>query len=615
MSKWKPWQQIAFLAYLLLLNIVVFSAAAYLLLTGNDRQVRPEVAAAGPAALPPTAFDEISTTPPLLIETKPTVSAIPIEGETTSEQTDSTAIPAVNIPPAPVPSKTKAIIEEEPSVSVADQATAVAQVQPTSTDTPLPPATATVPPPPTSTPSSTTTYTPTPTPSSTSTPTGTPPPTATLTGTPTKTPSPTATNTATSRPTATSARTPSRTPLPTATDTATPTRTPRPTLTSTHTPRPTQTPTRTPTLTSRSTKTPTSSPTATSIPTRTPTRLPTATPSQTATVVAVAALPVSDTFDNALAPARSAPAGEQTANLEPAKAVPLTNSSIALSWPVAQTAAQYHIYSDMGTGYGVFVYKAETTEAAFVDEMLRKGLTYSYRITQLNGDQETVLAQTQTTTFGYQVSDDETPASAQISTLSVIPAPTALPPDAVLLGLVSDNTFTDNFNTLTIVGEVRNDSNLDVGQTDITITFYDNTNTVIGTARGETMLETIPPGSTSPFLITLSRPSGLASYSLRAIARPADAKLKAQLSVVELKRYEDEAGFFHVKGMIKNAGNTVARRIKVAAVIYGRDGKVINVGFVYVTPPTLAPGQQAAYDVIFTYFPRYFTQAVIPFED
>jgi hypothetical protein len=42
---------------------------------------------------------------------------------------------------------------------------------------------------------------------------------------------------------------------------------------------------------------------------------------------------------------------------------------------------------------------------------------------------------------------------------------------------------------------------------------------------------------------------------------------------------------------------------------------VINVGFTYVTPPTLAPGKQAAYDVIFTYYPRYLTQRVIPFEE
>ena len=85
--------------------------------------------------------------------------------------------------------------------------------------------------------------------------------------------------------------------------------------------------------------------------------------------------------------------------------------------------------------------------------------------------------------------------------------------------------------------------------------------------------------------------------------------------MVEVRRFEDDAGFFHIKGVIENAGNTVAKRIKVAAVIYGRDNGVINVGFTYVNPPILAPGEQATYEVIFAYYPRYLTQQVIPFEE
>ena len=89
----------------------------------------------------------------------------------------------------------------------------------------------------------------------------------------------------------------------------------------------------------------------------------------------------------------------------------------------------------------------------------------------------------------------------------------------------------------------------------------------------------------------------------------------AQLDVVEVRRFEDEAGFFHVKGIVENVGSTRARQTKVAAIIYGRDNSVINVGFAYVNPPTLVPGQKASYEVIFSYFPRYLSQQVIPFEE
>lgn len=297
-------------------------------------------------------------------------------------------------------------------------------------------------------------------------------------------------------------------------------------------------------------------------------------------------------------------------------AVPLTNGNIALSWKPVNKTRQYRIYSDMGSGFGVYVYKARTTQPTFIDTLLRPGTTYSYRLTHLQAEQEVVLAQVKTSTFANNtLAQIDSAGEPQASAASVVAAPTALPSDAVLLGLVSDNNFTDEFNTLTIVGEVRNDSNLDVGQTDITVTFYNAAGTVIGTASGQTLLETIPPGEKSPFLINLTRPPGLATYSLRAVARPVTPNQGAQLSVVEVKRFEDEAGFFHIKGQIENVGNVVAKRTKVAAVIYGRYSNVINVGFTYVTPPNLAPGERATYDVIFAYYPRYLTQQVIPFEE
>jgi len=304
-------------------------------------------------------------------------------------------------------------------------------------------------------------------------------------------------------------------------------------------------------------------------------------------------------------------------NADTADATPLTNGSIALNWQPLAGTRQYDVYSDMGSGFGVFVHKTQTEQPAFIDHTLRSGVRYRYRVTAPAELQELVLAQLVADTFALNPAYTES-TSRQVEETAppaIFAAPTALPPDAVLLGLVSDNNYTDEFNTLTIVGEVRNDSNLDVGHTDITVTFYDSAGAIIGTANGETMLDVIPPGEKSPFVITLSRPPGLASHSLRAVARPVAPKQGAQLVVSEVRRFEDDAGFFHVKGTVKNVGSSTARRVKVAAVIYARDNRVINVGFTYGSPPKLAPGQQASYDIIFSYYPRYVTQLVIPFEE
>ncbi|MCB0167353.1 MAG: FxLYD domain-containing protein [Anaerolineae bacterium] len=555
------------------------------------------------------------------------------------------------------------------------QAQEVEVEPPTATATPLPTASSTATHTPTNTPSptasatNTATNTPTSTASATNTPTDTPTPTASFTNTPTDTPSPTAsaTNTPTDTPSPTASATNTATPSPVATLTATatqtptktPSRTPRPTATWTSTSTPTSPPTATPTKlsTATATKTPTDAPsptdtstlpvtrqpsstatrtatltpfptatftwtpepTTTPSPTPTASLTPTAVPSPTATkpviisqATAIAAADVSTADELTLDTTQFSRAAENAVEI-----TPLTNRSIALTWTSpANDKGPYRLYSDMGTGYGVYIYKADVNEPSFIDSLLRPSFSYHYRVTRLAKDTpETILAQVNASTFPTSELLGDFARSREATTNTVIAAPTALPADAVLLGLISDNDFIDEFNTLTIVGELRNDSNLDVGQTDISVTFYDAAGTLIGQANGETILKVIPRGERSPFIITLTRPTGYVSYSLRAVARPVSPRNNAQLAVVGVRRYEDEAGFLHIKGTIENVGTSTAKRTKVAAAIFGRDNSVINVAFTYVNPPTLAPGERAEYDAIFAYYPRYASQQVIAFEE
>jgi hypothetical protein len=286
--------------------------------------------------------------------------------------------------------------------------------------------------------------------------------------------------------------------------------------------------------------------------------------------------------------------------------VPLTNNSLALSWPRTEKNAHYRVYSDMGSGYGVYVAKGTTSTPAYLDEYLQPSAVYHYRLTELQGEQEVILQQTSQATLSQS-------QPRQIIT-SMVTAPPALSADTVTLTLVSDHHYTDNFNTLHLVGEVQNDSEVTVGQTEIEVTFYNETGAVIGTTRGQTLLLVIPPHESAPFSLTLSQPQGLSSYKLQAVARPVEAVAASQLSVVEVRRYEDNTGFFHVKGVVENVGSVASKQIQVAAVIYARKGEVINVGFVVANPPILLPGKRATYDILFTYYPQYTSQRVLVFE-
>ena len=54
----------------------------------------------------------------------------------------------------------------------------------------------------------------------------------------------------------------------------------------------------------------------------------------------------------------------------------------------------------MGTGYGVYIYKADVDEPSFIDSLLRSSFSYHYRVTRLTEKRlETILAQVKASTF------------------------------------------------------------------------------------------------------------------------------------------------------------------------------------------------------------------------
>jgi hypothetical protein len=574
------------------------------------------------------------------------------------------------------------------------------QTWPTATPTRTP--THTPPPTPTWTPLPTRTPWPTHTPTSYRPPTGTPTSTPTRTRVPTRTPLPTLTPTPqvtftstpqptfTWTPTSTHTPFPTSTPLPTSTQTrqvqssptltsspaiaaslatATPSATLRPSPSPTHTPSPTMTYTPAPSPSSTRTPTPSPSPTATPSPSPSPTAtsIPSPTPTATGTP-----LPVTDAHS--------------------IKATSLTGNSVSLSWEPIPDAAAYRVYSDMGTGYGVYLLKAETRQHELTDTSLRAGVRYQYRVGSVTSAGEMAIAWIDAVTPGQadlQAKADQSapwheppvpvlsrppvlapPAQASPpapaagpgpaptvgsgdgaphmqagqtdprtqgrvpitnaeeasalaapkpapSPVRVTPAPTPLPPDTIILGLLSASDYADDVeDTLTIVGEVRNDSHLDVAQAVVTATFYGTDGQVIGEVSGSTILHTLAPGIRSPFIITMPRPAGLANYSMRATGRPVSlTTTRPELNVVNTRRFEDTTGFYHVAGVIENPSDRRVEQARVVVTLYDRAGRVVNVGFAYPQPSSLSPSDRADFDVTFNYYPKVFSHLAIAMGD
>jgi hypothetical protein len=296
----------------------------------------------------------------------------------------------------------------------------------------------------------------------------------------------------------------------------------------------------------------------------------------------------------------------------------------------------YRVYSDMGTGYGVYLFKAEADQPTLTDENLVPGLRYNYRVGAVSRAGETMVANAAALTSGRAsvASSAESPAKAagqaslkaagQASLSAakpapprVTPAPTPLPPDTIILGMLSATDYANEVDgTLTIVGEVRNDSALDVGETAVAATFYDADGQVIGEVGSPTLLSTLTPGIRSPFILTLPRPAGVANYSLRATGRPVTlAEADGSLVVVNTRRFEDTTGFYHIAGVVQNRESQKVEQARVIVTLYDRSGRVINVGFAYPQPSALAPGDRADFDVTFTYYPKVFSHSAVAVRD
>jgi hypothetical protein len=295
---------------------------------------------------------------------------------------------------------------------------------------------------------------------------------------------------------------------------------------------------------------------------------------------------------------------------EPLRAAPLAVDRIGLTWQPTQGAARFHLYSDMGTGFGVYLFRAVSDETSFTDTGLRSGTQYRYRVIASTRQGEILLAEAVAATprrvaLPAASESDATLLPTRV-TPAVTPAPTPLPPDTIILGLLSASDHIDEVDgSLVIAGEVRNDSNLDVGDTQVVAVFYDAQGHKVQEVVGTTTLRVLAPGIRSPFVIKVPDPFPDTYYSLRATGRPGEpADSAAQLRVVSTRRYEDEAGFFHVAGVIENVGPRAVEQARAVVVLYDRGGGVVNVGFAYPSPSALGRGDRADFDVVFTYYPR-----------
>jgi hypothetical protein len=151
----------------------------------------------------------------------------------------------------------------------------------------------------------------------------------------------------------------------------------------------------------------------------------------------------------------------------------------------------------------------------------------------------------------------------------------------------------------TIVGEVLNNFSYPIELVRITATVYDKDGIIVATGDKYVNDYLIQPGSRSGFDIFLDKtlPSKSKYILTTSFEKSEDDKPEAlQLSVGKNSKTSNS---FRVLGEVMNQGKNNANSVKVSAIFYDEEHKVIDTDYVYTNPDIISPNKKAPFEFSF----------------
>jgi len=169
--------------------------------------------------------------------------------------------------------------------------------------------------------------------------------------------------------------------------------------------------------------------------------------------------------------------------------------------------------------------------------------------------------------------------------------------------VVSHSGYMDPFGNFHVVGEVENKGAFSLASFKVTATFFDTSGTILDQDFAYLMLAILPPGYKAPFHIVYTKPQKAAkinSYTLTVNYTQTSKLPPVKLQFENQESFVDEAGWMHIKGLVKNTGEET-RFVKIIATCYNESGVVVNVDYSYTEPRDLPPGQTASFEIVIPY--------------
>ena len=161
------------------------------------------------------------------------------------------------------------------------------------------------------------------------------------------------------------------------------------------------------------------------------------------------------------------------------------------------------------------------------------------------------------------------------------------------------NIIYSALNKDTIVGEVLNNFSYPIELVRITATVYDKNDVIVATGDKYVNDYLIKPGSRSGFDIFLDEtlPSNSKYTLTTSFEKSEDDKPEAlQLSVGKNSKGSNN---FRVLGEVMNQGENAANSVKVSAIFYDNEHRVIDTDSVFTNPDIISPNKKAPFEFSF----------------
>lgn len=159
--------------------------------------------------------------------------------------------------------------------------------------------------------------------------------------------------------------------------------------------------------------------------------------------------------------------------------------------------------------------------------------------------------------------------------------------------ILSQSSY-DDAGVRRLVGELRSDLGSNAGLVQVVGTFYDADGKVWRASQAYTLLNVLRPGQRSPFVLTTSGASQIASASFLVRAIAATAAPRGDLAVLSSSAAVQGDALL-ISGQVRNSGATAASNVQVVATLTDAGGQIVEAGASTRAP--LAAGATAPFQI------------------